>query len=166
MNTALLLPLLLALGASAADKGTLQRYTQSLLLGDTMEQILQVYPPLKKWPKTREPNQRFDRIHMERDSAKDYPAEAEEIILGMRFGKLAHIQVIFTEEYSRRKPLDKLVVDLSLMYGEPRRVGEVYAWWDGSTAIVASNVPAPGEEGDLRTSFELMEKPLLKALYY
>ncbi|HBL17018.1 MAG: hypothetical protein A2X36_09065 [Elusimicrobia bacterium GWA2_69_24] len=166
MKYALLLPILLALGASAADQGTLQRYTQSLLLGDTMEQILQVYPPLKKWPKTREPKSKFDRIHMERESAKDYPAEAEEMILGMRFGKLVHVQVIFTEEYSRRKPLEKLVVDLSLMYGEPRRVGEVYAWWDGSTAVVASNVPAPGEEGDLRTSFEMMEKPLLKALYY
>ena len=42
------------------------------------------------------------------------------------------------QEETRRKPLEDVVLDLSLMYGEPRRVGETYFWHGGGLVMAAS----------------------------
>ena len=87
--------------------------------------------------------------------------------LGFQGIFLVHIQVIYTKEYSRKKPIGELVNDLSLIYGEPRRVDETYFWWDGNTVIAVSDAMMASPDGrgmELRTSLELMEFELFEPL--
>ncbi|MFH1725155.1 MAG: hypothetical protein ABII00_11125 [Elusimicrobiota bacterium] len=152
---------LAALPASAGSV-SIQRYLESLKLGDGLKQIEIVYPPQKKWPKYTEPGGKIVRIEVERGFAKYFPAGTRTIRLRLRRDRLVHIQVIYDKEQSRRKPLDQLVVDLALIYGEPRRAGETYFWWDSGTVVAASYAEVLSGEGEgkaLRTSLELMERP-------
>lgn len=166
--------------AGARERIKLQRYLENLLLGDKIDQIEMVYPPKKKkkWKREKERKTKLLRIHLVPGTAKYFPAKGREMILRMRRKRLVWIQVVFNREESRRKPLEELVVDLSLVYGEPRRIDkrvyeagrdtdELYCWWDGDTALVASNVRVETDRGDtpeVRTSLELMERSYFKPL--
>jgi len=153
--------LLLAFAPAAAEEASIQHYLESIILGDTVEQVEMVYPPKKKWPRSREPKTRLDRIELEKGTAKFFPAWARKMLLGLRRGRVARIQVIYDKARSRKKPLELLAVDYSLVYGEPRRIGETYCWWDSSRVLVASNVQIPSGRGkgkEVRTSLELMER--------
>jgi hypothetical protein len=164
---ATLLALVLALPAVAEGPLTptpessrsVQRYLASLRLGDTLKEIKTVYPPKRKWSSYKEPGGRLTRINVERSTSKWFPPKVSQLSIGLRFGRLAHVQVVYTVESTRAKPLSELVADLSLMYGEPRRWGETYFWFDSATVIAASYQPLKTTKGvELRTSLELMEK--------
>ena len=153
------LTLALAFAAPASCADALGRYLLSLKLGDTIKEIESVYPPKKKWRKYREPGGQVDRILMEAGSAKWFPAKVEELRLGISRGVLVHLQIVYKKEYSQQKPVGELVRDYSLIYGEPRRYGEVYFWWDAQTVLAVSNAEVKTTEGvELRTGLELMEK--------
>jgi len=49
-----------------------------------------------------------------------------------------HIRLIYDKEYSRKKSVSKLAVDLSLIYGEPRRYRESYFWWSSDTVLAVA----------------------------
>lgn len=156
------LPLLLLLCAPAlaSDSPDLPRCWTGLCLGDTIEQVRRIYPPKRDWSSYREPGGEVVRIHVERAYAKAFPPGTETMRLGMSGGRLVHFQLIYDKDASRRMPLDKLVVELSMSYGEPRRVGLRYFWEDGDTVLVARNaeVPSPDGKGSmLRASVELMD---------
>ncbi|MFC1679408.1 hypothetical protein ACFL2T_04285 [Elusimicrobiota bacterium] len=154
----------------ARERIKVQRYLESLLLGDKIEQIEMVYPPKKKWKRERERRSKLERVVLSPQTAKYFPSKGREFHLRMRHKRLVWIQVIYNKEESRRKPLEELVVDLSLVYGEPRRIeksdydgtqrgGLMYCWWDRDTALVVSNVELLRERGEtpeMRTSLELM----------
>ncbi len=145
--------------APAGERGSIQRYLASLKLGDTLKQIKLIYPPTRKWSKYREPGGRVKRIIIERGYSKWFPPRVSTIRLGMRRRKLMHIQLIYDRDSSKRKHLSELVVDLSLIYGEPRRWGETYFWFDRSLVIAVSNAKLKTGRGhEFRTSLELMEK--------
>lgn len=147
------------LAPAGASRGNIQRYLASLKLGDTLKQIELIYPPTRKWSKYREPGGRVKRMIIERGYSKWFPPMVSTIRLGMRRKKLMHIQLIYDRDGSKRKHLSELVVDLSLIYGEPRRWGETYFWLDRSTVIAVSNAQIKAGRGrEFRTSLELMEK--------
>ena len=153
--------LLSAGAAPGAFSAGIQRYLASLRLGDTLEQIQKIYPPKREWSRYREPGGEVVRIIMERGYAEWFPPKVDTIRLGMRRGRLIHVQLIYGKRESRRKPLQEVVKDLSLVYGEPRRSGETYFWFDDSAVIAASNVGVPSgrkQAKELRTSIELMER--------
>lgn len=156
-------------GAPAARATvTVQRYLESLKLGDSMREIELVYPPKRKWTSYRDPRGNLHRVLLDRSLSKYFPIEADTMRLGFRGRRLAHIQVVYTKDYSRKKPLGDLVVDLSLIYGEPRRVEETYFWWDGDTVIAVSDAMMETPDGkatELRTSLELMEFELFEPLH-
>jgi len=159
---AAVLALTLGLAARPAWAGPqLQEYLESLRIGDTLEQIHLIYPPTREWTKYREPGGRVVRMIVERGASKWFPAGIGTLTIGMRRGRLVHIQAVYDREESRRKPLEDMVGDISLMYGEPRRAGETYFWHDGKIVMAASNVQVPNERGgakEFRTSLELMEQ--------
>jgi hypothetical protein len=145
----------------AHGQNAIQQYLVSLRLGDNLDQIKMIYPPTQDWPKFREPGGRVVRINIERGYSKWFPPGVATLRLGMRRGRLVHMQVIHDRDESRRKPLEQLVLDLALVYGEPRRSGEAYFWADGSRILAASNAEiATGreEEVEVRTSLELMDE--------
>lgn len=140
--------------------GGIQRYLASLRLGDTIAQIRQIYPPTREWPAYREPGGAL-RLEVRRGYSRWFPPRVGALRMAVRNGQLVHIQLIYDREHTRRKPVGDLAVDLSLVYGEPRRMGGAYFWVDGRSAIVASQAEVPyGPAGarELRTSLELMER--------
>lgn len=137
----------------------LQRYLASLRLGDSLKQIEQIYPPSRNWPQHKEPGGKVDRIRIERGYSKWFPSKVRTVSLGMRRGKLVQLKLIYNKVHSRAKPLGELVVDLSLIYGEPRRYRHKYFWWDAKTVLAVYDTPIKTRSGiELRTSIELMEK--------
>ena len=162
MLRAALLSALLSL-PSRAESPTVQRALENLKLGDKIEHVRIVYPPVpnKEWSKSREPFGGVERIHIQRGQAKHLPDAVEYLMLGFRRGRLVTLEVRYGREFSKKKPLERLVSDLSLEYGEPRRQGESYFWWDDSTVLVASQVLQPdhsGEGSELRSSLSVMDR--------
>lgn len=153
--------LLLALAPARAETPPIQKYLASLRLGDTMDEIERIYPPTRKWTKFREPGGAVIRIIIERGFSKWMPKHVNTVRLGMKRGRLIHIQLIYDKKESRRKPVGEMVLDLSLIYGEPRRAGDKYFWWDGGRVIAVSNTAIPsGRRGgkELRATLELMKR--------
>lgn len=162
MTRAALLAALLALPAWA-EAPPVQRYLESVKLGDRLESILIIYPPNPKsdWTKSRELSGGVERIHIQRGQAKYLPDVVESMTLGFRRGRLVTLEVLYGRDFSKKKPLERLVSDLSLEYGEPRRQGESYFWWDDATALVAAQVfqPHPSGKGEeLRSSLSVMDR--------
>ncbi|TBR20707.1 hypothetical protein EPO15_12335 [bacterium] len=165
MRAALLAVLLAAPAAlrAAADAPAVQRYLESLKLGDKIEHVRIVYPPVpdKDWSKSREPFGGVERIRIQRGQAKYLPEAVEAMTLGFRRGRLVTLEVLYGREFSKKKPLERLVSDLSLEYGEPRRQGESYFWWDDATVLTASQTlqPHPSGKGDeLLSTLSVMDR--------
>jgi hypothetical protein len=158
------IPLALFLGLTAAPAAAgprIQEYLASLRLGDTLEQVRRIYPPTRDWPKYREPGGGVVRINIERGFAKWFPAGLSSVRLGLRRGRLAYIRIVYDKKESQRKPLEQAALDLSLLYGEPRRSGEAFFWHDGRRVLAVSDIEVPASRGagvELRTSIDLMEK--------
>ena len=150
---------------SASAEPRVQEYLESLRIGDTLEQVQIIYPPTRQWTKFREPGGGVVRMIVERSSSKWFPSGVGVLRLGMRRDRLVHIQAVYDKDEARRKPLENLVADLSLLYGEPRRAGETYFWLDGRLVMSASNVEVASEVGggkEIRTSLELMDRRYFK----
>ena len=142
---------------------TVQRSLESLKLGDRLENVVIIYPPISKtdWSKSMEPFGGVKRIHIQRGQAKYLPDAVETLTLGFKRGRLVTLEVLYGKDFSKKKPLERLVSDLSLEYGEPRRQGESYFWWDDSTVLVASQVLQPNPSGngeELRSSLSVMDR--------
>ncbi|MBI5201657.1 MAG: hypothetical protein HY925_08745, partial [Elusimicrobia bacterium] len=112
-----------------------QRYLESLRLGDFLREVQIVYPPLREWPSFKEPGGRITKYYVERAYAKHFPWDIDSLRLGFKWGRLVTIQAIYNERFAKEKPLEKIVVDLSLIYGEPSRRGMVYTWRVGKTVL-------------------------------
>jgi hypothetical protein len=139
----------------------IQRYLESLRLGDYMKEIRTVYPPLREWPNFKEPGGKITRYHVERAYAKNLPWDIDTLRLGMRWGRLVHIQAVYNERYAREKPLEKMVVELSMIYGEPSRRGMVYTWRDKKTVLRVFNEESPSADGravEFKPSMEIYER--------
>ncbi|MEK7743792.1 MAG: hypothetical protein AAB578_05340 [Elusimicrobiota bacterium] len=170
----LLLPafLLAALPASARQDLAIQRYLASLELGDTLEIVKRVYPPIHEWSVEKLPQEEFSRVVIERGQAKGLPGQMDRLTLDLRRGRLVYMRLVYDADASREKPLGEVVVDLSLMYGEPHRSGVSYWWGDSKTVIRASNEELVQGEAEarkvrpksveLRTSIELMERKIFQ----
>lgn len=169
------LPLFLALLAGPASAGrdaSIQRYLASLELGDTLEVVKQVYPPTADWTAEKLPEEGLSRIVIGRGQAKGLPGQAERLTLDFRRGRLVYLRLVYDSESSRKKPLEEVAVDLSLMYGEAHRSGVSYWWGDSDTVIRVSYEELALGEGDerrlrpksveLRTSIELMERKIFR----
>lgn len=161
--TLLALTTLLAVPVRAEDdeRRPIQRYLESLRLGDYLKEIQTVYPPLREWPSFREPGGKTTKYHIERAYAKNFPWDIDALRLGIRWGRLVHIQVVYNERFAREKPLEKLVLDLSMIYGEPKRRGMVYSWSDRSTVLRVFNEENPSADGrtlELKPSIEIYER--------
>ncbi|TPW18955.1 MAG: hypothetical protein FD126_3170 [Elusimicrobia bacterium] len=153
--------------AAPPEYPPVQRSLESLKLGDKLEHVKIVYPPVpnKEWSKSREPFGGVERVHIQGGQAKHLPEAVEHLILGFKRGRLVTLEVRYAREFSKKKPLERLVSDLSLEYGEPRRQGESYFWWDESTVLVASQVlqPHPSGQGEeLRSSLSVMDRAYFK----
>ena len=162
MFRAVLLGALLPL-AALAELPPVQRNLESLKLGDKLESVRLVYPPIpdKDWSKSREPFGGLERISIVKGQAKYLPPEVESLTMGFRRGRLVTLEVLYGREFSKKKPLERLVSDLSLEYGEPRRKGEAYFWWDSSTVLVAAQLLQPDPKGkgeELRSTLSVMDK--------
>ncbi|HAH08064.1 MAG TPA: hypothetical protein DCM05_16330 [Elusimicrobia bacterium] len=158
-----LLALLLVLSAVPASAARIQRLLADLQLGDTRDMVEKVYPPKKTWKVVKD-KAGFERITLVPGDAKGFPETLAELRLTLRRGRLVLIQLVYDEDASRKTPLNELVGELSLAYGEARRAGQAY-WWSGSGAVVRARqaeLKAPGKEErvELRTSLELMDRDL------
>ena len=155
---------LLAVSPARADDDEpvpVQRYLESLRLGDFLREVQIVYPPLREWPSFREPGGRITKYHVERAYAKHFPWDIDSLRLGFRWGRLVVIQAVYNERFAKEKPLEKIVVDLSLIYGEPSRRGMVYSWQDRSTVIRVFNEEQPSPDGaavELHPSIEVSDR--------
>jgi hypothetical protein len=171
----LLLPafFLAVLPASARQDASIQRYLASLELGDTLEIIKRVYPPVHEWSVEKLPEGELSRVVIERGQAKGLPGQMDRLTLDLRRGRLVYMRLVYDADSSRKKPLGEVVVDLSLMYGEPHRSGVSYWWGDSKTVIRAANEELVlGEKEarkvrpksvELRTSIELMERKIFQS---
>jgi hypothetical protein len=112
----------------------IQRQLVGLQLGDDLDRVRHVYPPVKDWPSKQERNGVI-RYHIERSMTKFYPPRVETLYLGFRRGRLVEIQLVYNEKKSREKPVEKLAGDFALLYGEPKRSGERFWWMDGETVL-------------------------------
>ncbi len=155
--------LLLVLAASLAradDSPPVQRYLESLKLGDKLEHVKIIYPPTRDWSRSREPRG-VDRVLIQRGQAKYVPEAAESLTLDFKHGRLVRLEVLYDRAYSKKKPLERVVEDLSLDYGEPRRSGDSYFWWDSSTVLVAAQTTVPDPKGngeEVRTTLAVMDR--------
>src|SRR5689334_17264256 len=124
--------LLAVLLASAAwgqlEPPPIQRYLENLKLGDRLQEVKIVYPPVRDWSTAREPSWGGERITIQRGQAKYLPDAVESLTLGFRRGRLVRLEAVYSREFSKKKPLERVVGDLSLQYGEPRRQEETYFW--------------------------------------
>ncbi|MFA6092360.1 MAG: hypothetical protein WCU88_11380 [Elusimicrobiota bacterium] len=145
----------------------LQRYLASLRIGDTLEDIRKIYPPLKSGSSYKEPGGEIVRIEADRKESKRFPVNVSRMRLRLRKGHLVHLQLIYDDDYSRRRSLEDLVMDYSLIYGEPRRRGEAYWWGDSSVVLRLGNIelPAAGGVVELRLCAELIDRDLFDGRY-
>ena len=166
------LPLLLAALAALAparaqDDVPIQRYLAHLYLGDSLEVIQKVYPPAREWPSYREPRGGVRRYRVEREFAKSMPIGVETMWVGLKRDRLVEVQLVYDEEFTRRRPLEALARELSLTYGEPQRTDGKFWWTDGSTVLRAFHyehklVSDGGTGIELRTALQLMEESLFR----
>jgi hypothetical protein len=167
--TLLLAPLLHAEPAPPVDVLTpIQRYLVSLRLGDTLEDVKKIYPPSKKWPTSEEPGSNMIRVDVRRENARTFPDNVSFMRLSLKNGRLARIVLIYDKHESRRRSLDRLVRELSLQYGEPRRRGPRYWWQDQGAVILAVHAEILSKSGkarELRPSLELMDLDAFHELY-
>lgn len=146
----------------------IDRYLASMRLGDTLEKIRSIYPPVKEWPSYDEPGSSMTRVDILREQARAFPAHVSFIRLSLREGRVRRIVLVYDKRQSRRKPLDKLVRELSLKYGEPRRRDLRYWWRDKGTVVLAAYAELPSKLGavkELRPSLELMDSSVFEELY-
>lgn len=147
--------------ARAEDPVRIQRHLESLKLGDRFEDVKVIYPPKQDWSKSREPSGGLERIIIQSAQAKYIPEAVESMVLGFKRGRLVRLEVVYGRDFSKKNPLETLVGDLSLQYGEPRRQGETYFWWDSDTVLAASNTAQSEPSGkgtELRSTLSLMER--------
>lgn len=168
MRGAAVLAFLLALPVRA-ETPPIQRALESLKLGDKLESVRIVYPPVpnRGWSESMEPFGGVRRLLIQRGQAKYLPDAVETLTLGFRRGRLVTLEVLYGREFSKKKPLSRLVSDLALDYGEPRRQGETYFWFDDATVLVASQAVQPdpsGDGGDLRTTLSVMDREFFRPL--
>ncbi len=163
------LPLLLAATPVVCQDETpvVQRTLADLHLGDTLEDVQLVYPPAQEWPAQEERRVRVTRLRVTRESAKSFPSNAQVLWLGLRRGRLADIQLIYDARFSRRKPAERLVQDLALIYGEPHRSNDKFWWTDGRTVLRVFDAELPARPGtelsvELRTSVQILERDLFR----
>ncbi|MDE2292736.1 MAG: hypothetical protein KGL53_11700 [Elusimicrobia bacterium] len=170
MRGAALLALLAALPgapARAADAPPIRRFLESVKLGDTLAVVRQVYPPTRKWSRTMEPSGGVERIIIQTGQARYLPDAVESMSLDFKRGRLVRLEVVYSREETKKKPLESLVDDLALDYGEPRRADETYFWWDERTVLAASRVPQPDPSGkgtELRVRLAVMDRPYFAPL--
>jgi hypothetical protein len=149
---ALTLPVFFQGAARAEDEEetqAVQRYLAQLHLGDSLRHVKKIYPPLADWPSTKEPRTGAIRYRVERASAKEFPAHAQTLYLGFRSGDLVEIEVIYDEEQSRSRTVEKVAGEYSLIYGEAKRTDERFYWSDGKTVLRVFPAEIPlGKEGD------------------
>ncbi|MBI4346118.1 MAG: hypothetical protein HY553_04645 [Elusimicrobia bacterium] len=157
---AVILATLVVLPARADDEEPvpIQRYLEGLRLGDYLREVQLVYPQQREWPSFREPGGRITKYHVERAYARNFPWDIDALRLGFKWGRLVVIQAVYSERYARETPLEKMIVDLSLMYGEPQRRGMVYTWRDRKTVLKVFHEEQPSADGaavELHPSIEL-----------
>lgn len=149
-----------AAGVSNAEVPIL-RGLHHLNLLDTAIHVRSVFPPRSKWVKRDDPDTELTTVVLTHENSKDIPPDIERLRLGFRLGLLLYIQAIYTKEHTRRRPIDKVVTEYAVDYGEPRRKGEAYFWQDWRTALRVSEAELPSPKGkgvELRTSVELMSR--------
>ncbi|MCX5787048.1 MAG: hypothetical protein NTX64_00870 [Elusimicrobia bacterium] len=156
--------LVLGLQARAQDDEpvAIQRYVESVRLGDYLKEVRLAYPPLRDWPSFRAPGDKLTHYQIERAAAKNFPQGVETMRFALRWGRVVLVQAIFTERRAKERPLEKMVVQLSLRYGEPKRRGMAYTWQDGRTVLRAFNteISSPGGAVEMRPSIEIYEAAL------
>ncbi|MBI5595120.1 MAG: hypothetical protein HY928_03420 [Elusimicrobia bacterium] len=148
-------------GVRAEDPAVIQRHLENLKLGDRVEDVKTIYPPKQEWSKSREPSGGLERIIIQSAQAKYIPEAVESMVLGFKRGRLVRMEVVYGRAFSKKKPLETLVGDLSLEYGEPRRQGETYFWWDSATVLTAASAAQPDPSGkgtELSSTLSLMER--------
>lgn len=155
----------LALAAQAQETLPIERSLADLVLGDALETIQKVYPPEHDWPSSIEPRTRTRRHRVGRRDAKKFPPRADVLWLGLRKGRLLEIQLIYDAEHTSRTPVEALVSELSLTYGEPRRTGARFWWSDGDTVLRVFYAEVPvlkdgSRAVELRTSLQLLDESL------
>lgn len=159
----------LAFAASARAQGSpaLQRHLAHLYLGDVLEDIQSIYPPSRPWPSHLEPRGRVTRYRVEARAVSGMPLGIDMMWLGMKDGRLAEIQVIYDANQTQKNPLEALVGELALIYGEPRRSSERFWWSDGKTVLRAFHAEVPvlqdGRKAvELRASLQLLDAGLFR----
>ena len=156
------------LWASADEFGDIevQRYLLDLYLGDSIDDIETIYPPVRTWPSYVEPRHKVRRIKLQEVSTKRFPNGVDILWLGMKRDNLVEIQVVYDAQYSREKPAEKLAADIALIYGEPTRSGSKLWWNDGTTIMRVYAMEIPVLRGgkrvtEVRTCLQIMNQELL-----
>lgn len=145
----------------------MERYLADLVLGDSLERVEKLYRPRRPWPSREEPSASVTRLRLERGAAKDMPKSVETMWLGLRRGRLVEIQLIYDARSTRISSVEKVVRDLSLVYGEPRHTNDKFWWADGRTVLRVFHAEVPvvrdGRRAvNLRTSLQLLEADLFR----
>jgi len=160
-RTTLLAVLILLPGFARASDVPIKRELHHVKLGCTLGRVRKTFPPTKEWIKVREPNGGLVRIDIDRESARSFSPDVEKMQLGFHWGLLAYLKVIYTKAHTKERPIDKVVTEYAVDYGEPRRDGEMYFWKDGSTVLRVSEAELPAAKGkgvELRTAIEVMNR--------
>ena len=156
--------LLVAPGACAQDDEpvAIQRYVESVRLGDYLKEVKLAYPPLRNWPSFQSPGDKLTHYQVERAAAKNFPKDVETLRFAIRWGRVVLVQAIYTEKHAKLQPLEKMVVRLSMRYGEPKRRGMAYTWQDAHTFLRAFNaeISSPGGAVEMRPSIEIYDAEL------
>lgn len=135
-----LLAAALLLGAPAAaqedeEAPPIQRYLAELQLGDRLQDVKHIYPPVGEWPSWIDPRGRVTRYKLDRSMAKAFPSWTQILHLGFKRNRLVEILVVYDARRAREKPVEELAQDFALIYGEPRRDNDRFWWSDGRTVL-------------------------------
>lgn len=156
-----------AVAAAGDEDVAIQKYLVHLYLGDPLETVQSIYPPLRDWPSYVEPKGRVTRMKLQRVSARHFPANVDIMWVGLRHDRVVEIQLVYDADYSSETTVEGLANELSLIYGEAKLSGTgKFYWTDGARVLRVFNAQVPvlrdGERAvELRTSLQLMTADLV-----
>ncbi len=159
-------PISMALWAQD-DAPPIRRALDRMTLGETLKDVQRLYPPAKDWPSSVEKRTGVKRLRLERASAKSFPEHVQVLWLGFKAGRLVEIQLIYDLAFTRKKAVESLAEDLSLVYGEPRHSGDKFWWADRKTVLRVFDARIPVSKGkiqavELHTAIQILEAYLFR----
>ncbi len=149
------------------DAPPIRRTLGNLTLGQTFQEVQQLYAPAKDWASSIEKRTGVRRFRLERTDAKSFPEHVQILWLSFKNGRLVEIQLVYDRAFTRKRAAENLAVDLAIVYGEPHRSSGKFWWSDDRTVLrvfdeMISASPGKTQAVELRTAIQVLEAEIFR----